>query len=285
MVKECRITSYDGTRIYYTYRRKGLPWLVFLHGGTGNLKGFFNQEEFFLRKNYSLLFIDLRGHGKSDRGKTKEFFSFKNFALDVKIVLDTLRIRHAVLVGHCFGSLIAQEFVSRFPDRVDRLILIDSGFEPFRNRLRKFSAKIFARLISLIPVEGKKVHPPINRSRNRPDINPLEAFQNLQYTGSHTFLYTLSACAEFKCPVSRFDSPVLLMHGKKDRIISYRQCYELQKVFPNSRVRIVQGGHLSLLTIPEEVNRHISDFLTAASTPSRAGTLVQKAYLSQSSAE
>ncbi|MBI2176568.1 alpha/beta hydrolase [Candidatus Woesearchaeota archaeon] len=264
MLKEGYAASEDGTGIYYRYLDKKRPWLVFLHGGTGCMAAFFNQERFFLKKGFSLVLIDLRGHGKSDKGKTKEFFEFRNFAMDVKAVLDKLGISKATIIGHCFGSLVAQEFVARYPKRVDRLVLINSGLAPFRNKAKQAVIWLFARLMTLVPVSGKKAHPDYSRQVGRHDISPAGVFCDLVYSGSKTFLYTYLASACFKSPIKGIvEKPVLLLHGKSDIIIPYSNSFELQKVFPNSEVKLLNTNHISVFNDPDEINRRILDFLRA----------------------
>ncbi len=264
VLKEDYAAGEDGARIYYRYLDKKRPWLVFLHGGTGCMAAFFNQEKFFLKKGFSLLFIDLRGHGKSDKGETKEFFEFRKFARDVKAVLDKRGISKMMLIGHCFGSLVAQEFVARYPRMVDKLVLINSGLVPFKNKVRRILIKLFAGLMALAPLGGKKGHPDYSMQIGRRDISLRGVLCDLVYSGSKTFLFTYLASADFKSPIKRrVEKPTLLIHGEKDIIIPYRNSFELQKVFPNSRVVLLSTNHISIFNDPSGVNRCLIDFLRA----------------------
>src|SRR3989338_9080504 len=121
------VSGPEGVKIYYTLLRKGLPWLVFLHGGTGSMSALFKLKNFFSNKGFSLLFVDLRAHGNSDRGDGPGFYRIENFANDLDAVLGKLGIKSAVVIGHCFGGFVAQEFAARFPDRIQKLILLSSG--------------------------------------------------------------------------------------------------------------------------------------------------------------
>ena len=262
MLKEGYVSSRNGVMVFYRYIKKKLPWLVFLHGATGCMAAFFNQEKYFLEKGFSLLFIDLRGHGKSDKGKTKEFFDLRNFAEDVKGVLDKLRVSKATIIGHCFGSFVAQEFVVKYPRMVDKLVLINSSLAPFKSKTRRIIIELFARLLTIAPLSGKKMHPDYSRQIGRQDISPTGVLCDLIYSGSKTFLYTYIASASFKSSINGgFEMPVLLLHGKKDIIIPYRDSFELQKVFPNSKVKLLSTNHISVFNDPDEVNRYIIDFL------------------------
>src|SRR3989338_10364946 len=110
MLREGYANGKDGVRIHYRLLRQKGPWLVFLHGGTGTSASLLQQEEYFSKTGFSVLFIDFRGHGKSDRGRGKDFFRSENLVSDVFRVTEALSIPNAVLIGHCVGSFVAQEF-------------------------------------------------------------------------------------------------------------------------------------------------------------------------------
>jgi non-heme chloroperoxidase len=65
-----------------------------------------------------------RGHGESD--KPACCYRVEDFAADAVALLDALGIERAHIVGHSMGSIIAQRVASKWPARVNRLVLVGS---------------------------------------------------------------------------------------------------------------------------------------------------------------
>lgn len=99
---------------------------------------------------YSVLAVDLRGHGESDREPPW------NLATHVLDVLETLRaegIERATWVGHSFGGLVAAALAAESPERTQGVILLDPGLEvPPERALR--SAEIERLDWSFATVDG-----------------------------------------------------------------------------------------------------------------------------------
>lgn len=107
------------TELYYTEKGEGYP-LILLHGNGENGEYFARQIEFF-SEFYRVIAVDTRGHGKSPRGTAS--FTISQFADDLKLFMDRLKIEKAHILGFSDGGNIAAVFVMRYPERVDRLIL------------------------------------------------------------------------------------------------------------------------------------------------------------------
>lgn len=84
-----------------------------------------------LAANWRVIAIDLRGHGRSDAPLSSSFEP-RDYAEDIKAVLDALNIREAVIVGHSMGSAVALAFASDHPSRVRGLVLVDPVDDPLK---------------------------------------------------------------------------------------------------------------------------------------------------------
>lgn len=99
----------------------GVP-LVFIHGWTANRHRWDHQIDHFAQKR-RVVRLDLRGHGESAGSGRR---TVAELAGDVLAVLDHLEIDRFVLVGHSMGGMIAQTLTLDHPDRVERLVLVNS---------------------------------------------------------------------------------------------------------------------------------------------------------------
>lgn len=99
------------------------PPLVMVHGMTGNLAIWHMAIAPALAPDYRVTTYDLRGHGYSDAPPTG--YRTADHAHDLKHLLDVLGIEKAPIMGHSFGADIALHFAILFPERVERLILVE----------------------------------------------------------------------------------------------------------------------------------------------------------------
>lgn len=110
---------------YVTYKHESnTEWVTFVHGAGGSSSIWFKQLRDF-KKEYNVLLIDLRGHGKSAGGPIEKLkqYSFARIGDDVIEVLDALSIDRTHFVGISLGSVIIRELDDRYPERVHSLIL------------------------------------------------------------------------------------------------------------------------------------------------------------------
>ncbi|TRX53863.1 alpha/beta fold hydrolase [Thalassomonas sp. M1454] len=101
-------------------------WVVFIHGAGGSSNVWFKQIKEY-KKHFNLLFIDLRGHGKSKavsfKEKLKKGYTFNDVTLDIVQVLDHLKIKSAHFVGISLGTIIIQKLAELSPKRVQSMVL------------------------------------------------------------------------------------------------------------------------------------------------------------------
>jgi 2-hydroxy-6-oxonona-2,4-dienedioate hydrolase/2-succinyl-6-hydroxy-2,4-cyclohexadiene-1-carboxylate synthase len=99
------------------------PSLVMVHGITGNLAIWHLEIVPALMSGFRITTYDLRGHGYSDVPPAG--YTTADHAKDLRNLLDNLGIGRTHVVGHSFGADIALHFTILFPERVDRLVLVE----------------------------------------------------------------------------------------------------------------------------------------------------------------
>lgn len=113
---QSRFLDVNGARIHYTVSGSG-PAVVLLHGWALDLREWTDQIA-ALAPRYRVIAVDRRGFGKSTGAVDQSAEPG-----DVRALLDTLRIRSVILVGHSAGSMVAERFAAAMPERVDALVL------------------------------------------------------------------------------------------------------------------------------------------------------------------
>lgn len=99
-------------------------WVTFIHGAGGSSSIWYKQIRDF-SKQFNVLLVDLRGHGKSKKPiheKIKKY-SFDKLGDEVVEVLEHLKIRSTHFVGISLGTIIIRDITERFPKLTKSMIL------------------------------------------------------------------------------------------------------------------------------------------------------------------
>ncbi|EMO54636.1 alpha/beta hydrolase [Leptospira noguchii] len=116
--------------------KNSLSPVVCIHGLTGNLKNFTPLAKDLVKQGLTIITYDLRGRGQSSKPQIQ--YSQELHAKDLKYLLDFLKIEKANLLAHSLGCWISLAFGKNYPERTDKICLIDGGGQlSFK---RKFSS-------------------------------------------------------------------------------------------------------------------------------------------------
>ncbi len=119
----------DGARIYYEDRGKGQP-IVLVHGWMCSCK-LWKKNVPELANEFRVVSLDLRGHGNSSKVLTGH--TIRQYAADVRELIEHLELQNAVLVGWSLGGPVVISYYDQFGDdgRVHALGLVDTAPFPF----------------------------------------------------------------------------------------------------------------------------------------------------------
>ena len=125
----------DGATIHVRVGGQG-PAVVLLHGfgETGDMWALMAAE---LAHDHRMVVPDLRGMGLSSHPAGG--YDKKTQAADIRSVLTQLGIDHAAIVGHDIGATVAYAYAARYPDKTDRLVVMDApvpGIPPWDEIVR-----------------------------------------------------------------------------------------------------------------------------------------------------
>jgi pimeloyl-ACP methyl ester carboxylesterase len=115
--------------IHYIFRGEGKN-VMLLHGITSSLAMWFNGLYQQLSDQYRVTAYDLRGHGLS--GLTPTGYNSGAMAADLLGLMDKLEIEKATLVGHSFGGAVSLHMAMEHPERVEGVVLLDTGLACLR---------------------------------------------------------------------------------------------------------------------------------------------------------
>lgn len=267
--------SVGGHKIRYTEKGEGAP-LILIHGLGASLEWWqFNMDS--LSKKYRVIAFDFLGFGYSAKPEIQ--FSLDLIPEFMHSFLDAFNFQKASLVGNSLGGFIAFHSALKMPDRIDRLILVDSA--GFGSKL-----SIILRLGSVFPL-GEIAIAMRNRQTTRMLLSQL--FYDHKKIPFHLIDCVLSifdlpmagkACLQVLRTgvnirglreemwlhvvesTASLPQKTLIIWGEYDRITPVSQAYMAKSLIKNSRLHVFERcGHLPQVEWPEKFNRAVLDFL------------------------
>jgi proline iminopeptidase len=126
--------------------------IIFMHGGPGyNCASFEATTAQNLADNgFFVIVYDRRGEGRSKDANAK--FTFKQSIEDVNTILSEYKLQKATIIGHSFGGIIATNFATAYPNKVQALVLVGAPMglqSSFKNIISKSKALYLSKNDSL----------------------------------------------------------------------------------------------------------------------------------------
>ncbi len=235
-----------GHKLVYVKKGSG-PAIVMIHGFGSNLAAWSHQID-VLAPHLTVYSIDLIGHGLSD--KPDIAYTPRDFLDHVSGWMDAVGLKSATFMGCSMGGGISIGMAIDYPQRVERLILVDA-LPPQR----------FKRKTVLENEEVKKsveaVSPAVQEPLAVPDEMPATPVRFMNRMNRNFGLW--GGYAD-KVPAIR--QPTLIIWGENDPAIPLKFGRILHDEIPGAKLVIIPDGrHTPMKHKPDETNRAIMEFL------------------------
>jgi len=274
----------NGTRLWFDVDGPALvpdgneirprPTVVLVHGGPGVYDHSYFKPEFdVLSEHAQVVYLDLRGHGRSDWGEASAW-SFEECADDVRAFCDAVGIAGPIVLGHSMGAPIVLLYGARHPGHAAGLV-VQSGFarwdmprmvEAFRRVAgddvaeiagRSYRgesvpddewARVFAAFGPHRPVAEREAHTPVNAELNRHGMDLIRGLDIVDQ-------------------LARVDSPTLVSVGELDPVTPLAAAEEMVAALPDeiAQLEVVEGaGHFTWLDAPDRFWPVLVEFVQRA---------------------
>ena len=259
----------DRTRLYYEEHGRGGTPLVLAYGIGGNAD-MWDVNRDALAARHRLVLWEPRGHARSDSPEDPARYSFQRWMLDLKTVLDHLRIRKAHVGGLSLGAGIATRFALRFPARVRSLVVTNSS-SAAGLPLSVENLVMRARSIEITLTKGMDAIAEFAMAAN-PNLSERLAlepgareefyaeYRALSPIGYANSLRALLAMDHNTNQLPRLKMPVLLIGGDRDPSLAPMQVMH-RKVRGSKLVVLSPASHFGNRDQPEAWSRTVLEFL------------------------
>jgi len=242
--------------MYYEIHGSG-PRLLFIGGSGGDLRqkpGVFDGP---LVRRFEVLSYDQRGLGRSSTPPGP--YTMQDYGEDAAALLDTVGWDRCLVIGVSFGGMVAQELVSRFPDRVERLVLACTssggagGASYPIHELQDLGEE--ERAIRGLEIADTH-HDAAWREANPDTLASLLAIaKSRAETGADEPGHALGGRLQLEARAGHdtharlgdFSLPVYICAGARDGIAPPTNQHELARAIPGAVLEFFDGGHMFLI--------------------------------------
>src|SRR3954462_10160046 len=262
-----------------TYHRAGDgPAVLLVHGITSSSRTWRTVMP-ALAERHTVIAPDLLGHGRS--AKPRGDYSLGAYASGLRDLLVALEIPRATVVGHSLGGGVAMQFAYQFPERLERLVLVDSGGLGSEVSLVLRAATLpgaeyILPLLASSPLRGAgaRLGSVLGRVglRASADVRGMaEGFESLGDAEArrafvHTARSVIDPAGQRVEATDRLylaeHVPSLIVWGERDRMIPVQHGHDAHALMPNSRLEIFpDGGHFPFNDDPQRFAALLQDFI------------------------
>ncbi|MBI4945482.1 MAG: alpha/beta fold hydrolase [Bacteroidetes bacterium] len=275
-------------RLNYRKLGQGKP-LFILHGLFGLSDNWATVGK-MLAEHFEVYLIDLRNHGSSPHS---DEWTYSVIANDVLELMNDLHIdkstNQQILLGHSLGGKVAMQFASMYPEKLEKLIVVDMAPKDYPgNHPDSYRDGFIEKLLTLNLAEmksRKEVEAELKKIINDNATIQL-LLKNIHWTALPAPLrhhpqslsegegrnsqilewkFNLKVIAKNQDKIgetfsikNKIDTPTLFIRGEKSNYILYSDITEIKKIFPNSEFKTIEdAGHWVHADKPEEFAKTI----------------------------
>ncbi len=283
-----------GHLVRYAITGDSGPVVVLVHGIASRARQW-EQVMSVLGDTHRVIALDLLGHGES--AKPRGDYSLGAHACGIRDLLAALGHDRVTLVGHSLGGGIAMQFAYQFPERVERLALVDAGglgpeVSPFLRAATLPGSELVLPLIagSWVRAAGGFLGRGLNRVGVTVPAGLAESLVGFASLGDkatrEAFIHTARSVLDVKGQrvdardrlYLAADLPLLVVWGARDTIIPVEHGRSLCASVPSARLEVFErSGHFPHLTEPGRLAAVLLDWLaTTEAAELDPGTLTTR---------
>ena len=228
--------------------------VVMVHGMFSNLSIYYFNIAPLLAQHFHVVLYDLKSHGMSER--VAEGYDLDTMASDLVALLDALQLNSVHVVGYSFGALIALKAAIRFPQRIQKLALIEApnpNDDKTRDIIEDYSKDFLVNYINNFTDTTKVKMGKRQLERNH---------QMYEY-----LFYQTSIKLDMRKEEDFFQSPEIISVQQQALLVygTHSNCLEaghfLRTRLPYAELKEIEGDHNVPIQEPELLSKALQQFL------------------------
>lgn len=268
---ENRFVTIDGVRFHYESHPGTGKTIVLLHGFGSSTYTWKEAIPQLQIDGYRVFALDMKGFGWSDKPAGADY-SPRTLMEEVNAWMARMGLEGVTFVGNSLGGAIGLMLAMEHPERMERLVLIDSGGYPIKKPLIIRAAALpLVRDVAKLFFGRWMIRANMNRvffDRRRVTPERVTAyFDRMRTTGSLEAQMALSSALDEQSAAGYMERipqiliPTLILWGENDAWIPLANGRRFHREIPDSRLVVIpRCGHVPQEEVPNIITRYISAF-------------------------
>ncbi|PCI59490.1 MAG: alpha/beta hydrolase [Methylophilaceae bacterium] len=251
-------------QLHYKILGQGQP-LILLHGLFGSADNWGAVAKHF-SQHYQTISVDLRNHGRSPHHDSQ---SYPDMAEDIIELCDALKLDTIHLLGHSLGGKTAMQFATQYPERVDKLIVVDMAIRTYPDKQTHLMEAMMTVDLSSMQSRSevsRVLSDPIPNAMVRQFLlmNLVKVDDGLQWRINLTALKAnYSAIRQSVCASAQYDKPCLFIRGEHSDYVRDEDVEEIKNHFTKAQFTSLPTGHWVHAEQPQAFIEVVAQFLTS----------------------
>ena len=248
--------------------------MLLLHGSGPGVSSWANWRHNIpaLAENFRVLALDLVGWGASERPSDVRYGT-KTWVEHALAFLDALDVSTATVVGNSMGGAVALRFAIRHPDRLNRLVMMGSGYvapsdapllaNPALAAVRGYTPSLdnMRQVLEWFAYDPELISDEMVQQRYEASAAP--GVQENYYAMTHDRDRLGNEYRVTEEDVRAVQAPTLVLHGRDDQVVPCELSWRLMQLLPNAELHVAaQCGHWFQIEQSERFNSLVTEFLS-----------------------
>ena len=253
-------------KLFYRQFGNGKP-LIILHGLFGLSDNWVSIGK-LLSLSYHVIIPDLRNHGQSPHNSN---FNYSAMTDDISELMEDLEMESAVIIGHSMGGKVAMQFALQYPEKTDKLIVVDMSMRQYDERQNQIGIIKAMMDIDFSRIEARSEVSELLKKSIKDEKVRLFIMKNL-YRKTRTQLgwrpdltniyQNIDYVFEAISATNVYQGKSLFIQGEDSDYVLASDVSQIQQQFPHASFAVVpNAGHWVHADNPEDFLKEVVAFL------------------------
>ena len=215
------------------------------------------HEQFYTSQGFNVFSVDIPGHGNSEGPSLNSIEKISDW---IKSLIIKLNIEKIIIIGHSQGGLVGIDFASRYPELIEKLVLVANSYKmPVNQDLIELAEAGDEKAVLLMmkwAYEGSKAFI---------GGNPVKKIINSARDIREVLAVDLNACNNYKNgenAIKKINCPTLCIFGDLDKMVPVKAGVKMSEQIKNSETKIISDcGHMLIFEKAFEMRKLVKNFI------------------------